>query len=77
MARVPLVLTADLREENVGLVSQLSYGDPDGYGVYGVLQQSDDGCFLLCHECGKWFEHLGLHAATSTTAPPTTGSATG
>ncbi|MDN5767911.1 MAG: hypothetical protein L0H78_19090 [Humibacillus sp.] len=43
-------------------MSQPSYGDPDGYGVYGVLQQSDDG-LLLCADCGLCFEHLGLHAA--------------
>lgn len=32
----------------------------DGHGRYGVLDEDDDG--LLCHECGKRFVHLGLHA---------------
>ena len=43
-------------------MSQLAYGDPDGHGVYGVLQQSVDGR-LLCADCGHFFEHLGLHVA--------------
>ena len=39
------------------LVSQPAYGDPDGYGVYGVLQHSDDGLLVQCHDCGEWYAH--------------------
>ncbi|WP_256843027.1 MucR family transcriptional regulator [Ornithinimicrobium cryptoxanthini] len=35
-------------------------GDPDGFGVFGVLNEDTDG--LLCHDCGHRFTHLGLHA---------------
>lgn len=35
-------------------------GEPDGYGQYGVVDENADG--LLCHECGRRFTHLGLHA---------------
>jgi len=35
-------------------------GEPDGYGRFGVLEEDTDG--LLCHECGRRFTHLGLHA---------------
>lgn len=35
-------------------------GDPDGFGHYGVVDEDADG--LLCHECGRRFTHLGLHA---------------
>lgn len=38
----------------------MQIGDPDGDGLYGVLDEDADG--LLCHECGKRFAHLGLHA---------------
>lgn len=38
----------------------LRVGDPDGFGRYGVLDEDADG--LLCHECGRRFVHLGLHA---------------
>lgn len=34
-------------------------GDRDGFGEFGVLDESSDG--LLCHECGRRFAHLGLH----------------
>lgn len=37
------------------------YGQPDGYGRYGILEQDDDGR-LLCHECGQWWQHLATHA---------------
>ena len=60
------------------LVSQPVYGDPDGFGVYGVLQHSDDGLLVRCHDCGEWFEPtLACTRPTSTTAPPTTGFDTG
>lgn len=35
-------------------------GDPDGFGTFGVLDETADG--LLCHVCGSRFIHLGLHA---------------
>src|SRR5258705_6624449 len=38
----------------------LSLGDPDGYGRYGVLEEQPGG--LVCHECGRTFPSLGLHA---------------
>ena len=38
----------------------LSVGEPDGAGVFGVLDETEDG--LLCHQCGRRFVHLGLHA---------------
>lgn len=34
-------------------------GERDGFGRFGVLDDSPDG--LLCHECGRRFAHLGLH----------------
>lgn len=34
--------------------------DPDGHGHYVVLDANSDG--LLCHQCGRRFAHLGLHA---------------
>jgi hypothetical protein len=40
--------------------SPLSLGDPDGYGRYGVLEEQPGG--LVCHECGRTFPSLGLHA---------------
>jgi hypothetical protein len=38
----------------------LGLGDPDGYGRYGVLAEQPGG--LVCHECGRTFPSLGLHA---------------
>ena len=38
----------------------MNVGDPDGYGEFGVLDEDAGG--LLCHECGRRFSHLGLHA---------------
>lgn len=35
-------------------------GDRDGFGRFGMIEESVDG--LLCHECGARFVHLGLHA---------------
>lgn len=39
---------------------RVNVGDLDGHGQYGVLDEDADG--LLCHECGRRFAHLGLHA---------------
>ena len=39
------------------------YGERDGFGQYGVIDENDDG--LLCHECGFRYTHLGLHSAKS------------
>jgi len=42
-------------------VAQLTYGDPDGYGRHGILQEGPAG--FVCHECGRDdIAHLGLHA---------------
>ena len=38
----------------------LSVGDRDGFGRYGVLDETDDG--LVCAACGWTGAHLGLHA---------------
>jgi hypothetical protein len=35
-------------------------GEPDGFGHYGVLEETEDG--LLCASCGWVGAHLGLHA---------------
>lgn len=35
-------------------------GHPDGAGVYGVLDETEEG--ILCHECGRRFRSLGNHA---------------
>ena len=35
-------------------------GEPDGHGLFGVLDEDADG--LLCHICGWRGSHLGLHA---------------
>ncbi len=35
-------------------------GKPDGAGIFGVLDENDEG--VLCHECGKRFRSLGKHA---------------
>ncbi|MGC0251223.1 hypothetical protein [Pseudactinotalea sp. Z1748] len=38
----------------------MKYDDVDGFGRYGMLDETAEG--LLCHECGRRFTHLGLHA---------------
>ena len=35
-------------------------GDVDGHGRYGMLEETGDG--MVCHECGRAFPNLGLHA---------------
>lgn len=37
-----------------------TYGAPDGYGRYGMLDRDDEGR-LLCHECGRWWQQLATH----------------
>lgn len=37
----------------------MQVGDPDGYGQYGIIDETEDG--ILCHECGKRFKHLSTH----------------
>ena len=37
-----------------------SVGERDGFGRYGVLDETDDG--LVCAACGWTGAHLGLHA---------------
>lgn len=38
----------------------MELGDVDGHGLYGMLDKTSDG--LVCHECGRAFPNLGLHA---------------
>lgn len=38
----------------------MQVGDADGHGYFGVLNESAEG--LMCHECGRSFASLGLHA---------------
>lgn len=42
-------------------MTRLVYGGPDGHGRYGILDRS--GGRVLCHECGRWWRHLGTHLA--------------
>lgn len=44
--------------DNTGDPTQV--GEPDGHGLFGVLDEDVDG--LLCHICGWRGPHLGLHA---------------
>ncbi|WP_062214678.1 MucR family transcriptional regulator [Streptomyces sp. NBRC 109706] len=37
----------------------MHYGDRDGYGQYGILD--DDGERVLCHECGRRYRQLPYH----------------
>ena len=39
----------------------LRYGDPDGFGRFGILEESPDG--VTCHQCGSTGAHLGVHSA--------------
>ena len=34
-------------------------GSPDGYGHYGILDETSEG--MLCHECGGRYQSLGSH----------------
>lgn len=38
-----------------------AYGSPDGHGRYGILDREDGR--VLCHECGRWWQHLATHLA--------------
>lgn len=38
----------------------MTFGDLDGFGRYGILDEDEHGQ-LLCHLCGTWLSHLGLH----------------
>lgn len=37
----------------------MQVGDKDGYGQYGIIDETAAG--ILCHECGKRFNHLSTH----------------
>lgn len=37
----------------------MQVGDADGYGRYGILDETTQG--LLCHECGRRYQHLASH----------------
>lgn len=41
------------------LVSLRQVGEPDGYGRYGILDVDEDT--VLCHECGRRLQRLGVH----------------
>ncbi|WP_157632364.1 hypothetical protein [Salinispora pacifica] len=45
-------------------------GDPDGHSRWAMLEATEDGELLRCHECGTWKRALGTHAwyAHGTTA---------
>ncbi len=45
----------------------LAYGDPDGHGHYGILEETAEG--LRCHECEWVGAHLGLHVAKTHNLP--------
>lgn len=49
-----------MRDEAAPAIGPRTVGEPDGAGLFGVLDETDEG--LLCHECGDRFVHLGLHA---------------
>ncbi len=49
----------DAEEGDGGVVRHV--GDRDGFGRYGILEETPDG--LLCHGCGGSYAHLGLHVA--------------
>ncbi|ANY10522.1 MucR family transcriptional regulator [Pseudonocardia sp. HH130630-07] len=42
---------------------RLVVGAADTYGRYGVLDRDADTGRVLCHECGRWWLHLGTHLA--------------
>ena len=50
------------RDSEAGVSDEVAkeVGRPDGHGLFGVLDEDEDG--LLCHECGWRGVHLGLHA---------------
>ena len=37
--------------------------EKSGEGLSGVLLVSEDGTKMLCHECGRMFKSVGIHAA--------------
>lgn len=39
----------------------MEYGQPDGHGRYGIIDETADG--ILCHTCGKRYRHLATHIA--------------
>lgn len=47
--------------------STLGFGDKDGFGRFGVLDEEETG--LKCHECEWSGAHLGLHAAKAHELP--------
>lgn len=40
----------------------MEFGDVDGYGRYGMLEYTDSGEHVMCHECGEEKRALGTHA---------------
>ena len=37
----------------------MQVGEPDGYGRYGIVDETGEG--ILCHTCGKRYRHLVTH----------------
>jgi hypothetical protein len=52
-------LTSEVCRGSQSGVAATRVGDADGHGLFGVLDEPDDG--LLCHDCGWRGQHLGLH----------------
>ena len=38
---------------------------PSGKSVFGALEYDENTGMVRCHECGKWFTHLGHHVSDS------------
>ncbi len=51
----------DLSEPMTGSGRPLTFGDRDGFGRFGMLDEDENG--LKCHECEWRGAHLGLHTA--------------
>lgn len=63
MNHEPVVVDAGAEPaERVGHHKRMAsrVGDPDGFGHFGIVDSDPEG--VLCHECGRRFAHLGLHA---------------
>lgn len=48
-------------DESAPLPHALNFGDVDGFGRFGILQETEEG--VICHQCGGAYAHLGLHSA--------------
>lgn len=57
----------DLPEPMTGSGRPLTFGDKDGFGRFGMLDEDENG--LKCHECEWRGVHLGLHTAKTHQLP--------